>query len=664
MNNKPLFTLLILMSLLNVSIAQAKTYLVKSPDGQLELSIDSNKDKTLNYSLNVAGKAVLAQSSAALNIKGLDSNNISVVDVKHSTVNNILTPHVKQKSAEVIEHYNEIVLQLSNQQSISFRVFDQGMAYRFSTSLTGNVEVISEQAAFNFSKNHSVLFPEEEGFISHNENLYTPTTLNDIKPEQLGSLPLLVNVDGIKVVITETGLRDYPGMWVKGSGDTSFNAVFPTDVLKAKDSEILKPKGPDRNQVILERATYLSKTQISKQQAGRHFPWRIFAIGQTDGDLLTNQLSYLLADELKIDPSWIKPGQSAWDWWNASNLHGVDFKAGFNTQTYKHYIDFAARYGLEYLVVDEGWSYLDDVLHVKEELDIKEVIRYGKSKNVDIILWVVWKTLNKNLEGALKEFADWGAAGIKVDFMQRDDQSMVKYYWRVAEVAAKNQLLVDFHGSYKPAGLRRAYPNAITREGVRGAEHNKWGDYITSEYNLTIPFIRQLAGPIDYTPGAMVNSQPNSFRIVFHRPMSQTTRAHQVAMFVVFESPLQMLADSPSNYLREHETTSFISNIPTVWDETLVLSAKISDHIILARRSGDEWFIGAMGNKKNRQFTLDLSFLDSNSQYGLESFADGINANKYAQDYKIQTKTINPNNKLTIKLAKNGGWVARLSKQK
>ena len=529
------------------------------------------------------------------------------------------------------------------------------MAYRFSTQLLGKVEVISEEAHINFSGNNKVLFPEEKSFISHNERLYLPMQLVEINPKQFASLPLLIDTTNTKVVITETGLRDYPGLWLRGNSDSSLRAIFPNQVLKSE----LK-KDSDRNELITERAPYLSSHQITKEQGGRDFPWRVFATSENDAKLLTNQLSYLLADELAIDPSWIKPGQVAWDWWNANNIYGVDFDAGINTLTYKYYIDFAAKYGIEYIVLDEGWHHLDNVLNVVPEINVQEIIAYGKSKNVDVILWVIWKTLDEQLEHALDEFQKWGAAGIKVDFMQRDDQAMVNYYWQVAEQAAKRHLLVDFHGSYKPAGLRRAYPNVITREGVRGLEHNKWADYITAEHNLTLPFIRQLAGPMDYTPGAMVNAQAENFKIIFNRPMSKTTRVHQMAMYVVFESPLQMLADSPSNYLKEHESTEFISKVPTVWDDTIILSAKLSDHIILARKSGDDWFIGVMGNSEKREFSIDLSFLSS-GEYLMESFADGINADHYASDYKKQSRQVNSASKVNITLAPSGGWVARIS---
>ncbi|MCO4798455.1 MAG: glycoside hydrolase family 97 protein [Colwelliaceae bacterium] len=648
------FIFLVLTSLLLIKSTNAESYKIDSPNGKLKLELVF--DKKLLYSLKVNDDSVFKNSEASLVIKHNDKGSIPkhIVSVKRNNVNRILFPHVKQKSKKIAEHYNEITLMFDNKQSISFRLFDQGMAYRFSTKLIGKVVVKSEHAQFNFDHDHKVLFPEEKSFISHNERLYLPMQLREIKSNQFASLPLLIDTTATKVVITETGLRDYPGMWLKGDNNEYLQAIFPKQVLKSE----LK-KGSDRNEDIIKRASYLSKNIITKEEGGRNFPWRVFATSQNDAELLTNQLSYLLADELAINPTWIKPGQVAWDWWNANNIYGVDFEAGINTQTYKYYIDFAAKYGIEYIVLDEGWHHLDNVLNVVKDINVQEIIDYGKSKNVDVILWVIWKTLDEQLEHALDEFQKWGAAGIKVDFMQRDDQAMVNYYWRIAKQAAKRHLLVDFHGSYKPAGLRRTYPNVITREGVRGLEHNKWADYITAEHNLTLPFIRQLAGPMDYTPGAMVNAQPKNFKIVFDRPMSKTTRVHQMAMYVVFESPLQMLADTPSNYLKEQESTEFISKVPTVWDETIILSAKLSDHIITARKSGEDWFIGVMGNSKKRDFAIDLSFLGE-GEYLMENFADGINADKYASDYQIQKRVVSANTKVNIQLAPSGGWVARL----
>jgi alpha-glucosidase len=387
----------------------------------------------------------------------------------------------------------------------------------------------------------------------------------------------------------------------------------------------------------------------------------VVAIAPKDGDLITNQMIYLLSDPCKIeDPSWIRPGKVAWDWWNYNNVYNVPFEAGINTETYKYYIDFAADYGIEYIILDEGWYELGDLTAINPDIDMQELLDYGRQKGVGIILWVVWKTLDDQLEEVMPLFEAWGIAGLKVDFMQRDDQWMVNYYWRIAEESAKRKFLVDFHGSYKPAGLHRTYPNIITREGVRGLEWSKWGDKATPGMAVTLPFIRMFAGPMDYTPGAMINATKKDFQPVFARPMSQGTRAHQLAMYVVFESPLQMLADNPTHYRNEPDCMEFLSKVPSVWDETVVLDAKLGQYIVLARRSGHEWYIGAMTNWSERDFEIELSFLGDH-RYELTEFRDGPNAHRNAQDFVKESQLVDKEKSIKIHLAPGGGWAAILA---
>jgi alpha-glucosidase len=370
---------------------------------------------------------------------------------------------------------------------------------------------------------------------------------------------------------------------------------------------------------------------------------------------------FRLAPECRLsDTEWIKPGKVAWDWFNYNNIYGVDFRAGLNTETYKYYIDFASENGIEYIILDEGWYKLGNLFDISPSFDLPELFSYAESKNVGIILWVVWKTFYDQMDEALEKFSEWGAKGIKVDFMQRDDQWMVNFYHETAIKAAEYRMLVDFHGSYKPVGMIRTYPNVLTSEGVKGLEHCKWSTEADPEHNVTIPFTRMVAGPMDYTPGAMVNMDRLSFKPMFNRPASLGTRAHQMALYVVFESPLQMLADNPSNYKREPECTSFMSQVPVVWDETKVLEAAIGDYVVIARRSGDDWYIGALTDWTGREFSLDLSFLSPGS-YTVTSFSDGINADRYASDYKKGVSTVSEKSTLDIKLAPGGGWVARIS---
>jgi alpha-glucosidase len=387
----------------------------------------------------------------------------------------------------------------------------------------------------------------------------------------------------------------------------------------------------------------------------------VLGIAEHDGDLLTNQLVWLLEDPCRVeDTSWIKPGKVAWDWWNDTNLYGVDFKAGINTQTYKYYIDFASKYGIPYIILDEGWYKLGNVLDVVPEINIPEIVEYGKQKNVGVILWVIWKTLGDQLIPALDQYEKWGVKGIKVDFMQRSDQPLIQYFYRVTQECAKRHLLVDYHGDQKPAVMTRTWPNLISTEGVRGLEWDKWSAETDPKHDVTLPFTRMFLGPMDFTPGAMLNASMRAFRPVFERPMSLGTRCHQLGMYVVYESPLQMLADSPSNYLREPEMMEFLGPVPSVWDDTKVLDGKIAEYVLVARKSGNDWYVGAMTDWTPRDLEIDFSFLPDGN-YSMQSFEDGLNADVNASDYKMRKTTVSKATKMRIHLAAGGGWAARIT---
>ena len=467
----------------------------------------------------------------------------------------------------------------------------------------------------------------------------------------MASMPVLAAWDdGVKVAITEADLRSYPGLYLAGTGTNALAGVLPAypDAVEQVD---------DRTVRVVTREPFLATTE-----GPRTFPWRVFVVTDEDADLVRSTMVWRLAPPLRIeDPSWIRPGQVAWDWWNALNLTGVDFESGVNTDTYRYFIDFAADHGMEYVILDEGWSDPADLTAWNPDVDLPFLFAYAAEQQVGLIPWVVWKSLDDRMEEAMAQFEAWGAAGIKVDFMQRDDQPMVEYYWRVAEAAARHRLLVDFHGAYKPTGLRRAYPNVVTREGVRGLEHVKWSPQPTPEHNVTLPFTRMLAGPMDYTPGAMLNATEEQFKPVFDRPMSLGTRVHQMAMLVVFESPLQMLADSPSHYLREPECTRFMVEVPTVWDETRVLAAAVGDYVAVARRSGETWYVGAMTDWDARQLSLDTDFLGPGT-WSADVFRDGTNAARNPQDYRRLSVEVRAGEPIDLKLAPGGGWVARFDR--
>ena len=643
---KTLFTVMLSICLATLSLS-ARTIRLVPPNGKTSLNI--NVQDRITLSLKVDRIPVLRPSpiSMTLDKKTVLGKKPIIKKITRKKVNTVITPEIKQKTAHIDNRYNQRTIQFRGGYAIEFRAYDNGVAYRFVTDIKAPVTVVSEEAAFRFAGDFKVWFPEEESFQSHNERYYKYLSLSEIPKETMCSLPALVEAkNGIKIAITETDLEDYPGMWLNGCGKTTLEATFPAvpKTLKMKK---------DRHEIAEERHPYIAQTKGS-----RTFPWRVLAISRTDGELITNQLTYLLAKPTALeDTSWIRPGQVAWDWWNANNLYGVDFKAGVNTETYKYYIDFAAQHGIEYIILDEGWYPLGDLLSLSPGIDMQAIMAHAREKNIGVILWVIWKTLDNQLHEALDRFAEWGVQGIKVDFMQRDDQIMVNYYHKIAHEAAKRKLLVDFHGSYKPSGLRRLYPNVMTREGVRGLEQCKWSDKLTPAHNVTIPFIRMLAGPMDYTPGAMHNAQKENFRPIFNRPMSMGTRCHQLAMYMIYESPLQMLADSPSNYLKEPECASFIAAVPTTWDETVVLHAKVGRYIALARRNGDRWYVGAMTNGERRELELDLSFLGTGA-FTAEIMSDGINAHRAAVDYQRQQLELTPSQTLTAQLAPGGGWAA------
>jgi len=628
-----------------------KTFRLSSPDKRIEVRIDV-ADK-ITYAVSCNNTDILAPSpiSMVLSNKLTLGINPQITNTKIRTVNEKIHPVVPVKRKVIIDHYNEITIDFAGNFGLIFRAYDDGIAYRFVTGFNKRIKIYSEQVVFNFAKDHKIYFPEEKSFLSGSERSYEYLSISKISPQRFCSLPALVNInDGPKVLIIEADLSDYAGLYLRGGNAPCLYGLFPNVILKKKIRK-------RHRTVVQQRADYIAETDGS-----RSFPWRAMIITEKDSDLINSEMIFKLAKPLRLkDTSWIKPGKVAWDWYNANNVYGVDFRAGVNTDTYKYYIDFAAKYGIEYIILDEGWSKLDDLLTTTSKMDLPEIFRYAKSKNVGVILWVTWKALNDQLAPAMEQFEKWDAVGIKVDFMERDDQWMVNYYEKIAREAAKYHLLVDFHGSYKPSGLRRAYPNVITREGVKGQEHNKWGDNVSPEHDVTIPFIRMAAGPMDYTPGGMLNAQKKNFRSIFDRPMSQGTRCHQLAMYVVFESPLQMLADSPSHYLREPECMEFLSAVPSVWDETLVLNAKVGDYVLIARQSGADWYVGAMTDWNSRELNIDFSFLPQ-GEYTIHIYQDGINADRYANDYKKRVEKISSTDKMKIKLAPGGGWAARITK--
>ena len=644
--------LFILLAFFFIITLQAKEYSVSSPSGKIQVKVSVNE--TTSYSVLLDGTEIISPSfiSLTLDDETVLGGNSKVRKVKTGTVNEIIKPVVQRKYATIKDEYNLLHL-MFKEYSLQFRTYNEGVAYRWVIEKKGAYKVVGEAATFNFPADHNIWFPEEESMASHQERDYLRLKLSDIDEDRFCSTGMLVDCgNNTKVYISESDLTDYPGMFLKGSKDNpnGLAGKFAGVVLETHQSG-------DRNVIPTKYAEYIALCEGS-----RSFPWRVMLITTDDAELVQSEIIYKLAPTQKIDNTdWIKPGKVAWDWWNANNVYGVDFKSGVNNETYKYYIDFASKYKLEYIILDEGWYHLEDILKVQDEINVEELVSYGEERGVGIILWVVWKALDDQLTKALDQFELWGVKGIKIDFMQRDDQWMVNFYEKIARECAKRQLLVDYHGAYKPSGLNRAYPNVISFEGVKGLENTKWSNLPDPELNVTLPFIRMVAGPMDYTPGAMLNATKENFNSVFTQPMSPGTRCHQLGMYVVFESPLQMLADNPSNYYREPVCMEFLEAVPSVWDDTKVLDAKVSDYILIARRSGSTWFVGAMTDWDAREMDLDLSFLGEGN-YSMQIWKDGVNADKHASDFTKEERQVTSVSKLQINLAPGGGWVAIISK--
>lgn len=622
----------------------AENYTVKSPDERILVNVETGA--TTTYSVTFNGKTILNPSPLSMTFDNgvVIGRNMKVKDVQHRTEDQMLTPVVRQKSDKIRDHYNEMVLN-ADQYKLYFRVYNDGLAYRFHTDFADSLKVISEEVDYCFPEDYNTLFPEERTILSAQQPLFKPMKLSEIGIDHFCSTPVLIKIDdNARIFISESDLESYPGMFLKKQGKYELAGKFAAYSLEEEKTD-------DRQIFPTKRADY-----IARVSGTRNYPWRAMIVAENDANLVTNQLIYKLAPESQGDFSWVKPGKIAWDWYNALILTGVDFKCGVNNDTYKYYIDFASKYGIEYVVLDDGWSEAWDVTKTVPEIDMEELVAYGKKKNVGLILWVSWAPFREKLDEAFALFSKWGIKGIKMDFMNRDDQAMVDFYYTVARKAAAHRMLVDFHGAYKPTGWLRTFPNVLSSEGVAGLENHKWGSFVTPEHNVTLPFTRMVAGPMDYTPGAMINFHEKDHKVWFNLPASIGTRCHQLGMYVVYESPLQMLADSPSNYYREEKCMEFLSQVPVVWDETRVLKASVGEYIVVARRSGNTWFIGGMVGKKGQKFDITLDFIKGNKT--LTCWEDGVNVDLQAQDFACRTKKVKQGDTITISMYDGGGYVA------
>lgn len=641
------FLLSVFLCLVSSLHAQNKLELV-SPNGELKVSF--NLSDKIYYSINYNGEVLLKDNSLQLTLKNqVLGQNPKLRRQKRTSVNERLTPVVPLKYAGIDNSYNQLSLTFKDY-SVEFRAFDDGVSYRFVTSLKGDVEVLGEEFAINFPADYLLHLQQPGGFKTAYEESYTHIQSNAWKPEdRMAVLPALIDTrKDYKILISESDLTDYPCMFLKGTGTNGMVSTFPKAPLAFIENG-------DRSVRITQEADYIAKTKGT-----RNYPWRYFVITKNDCQLIENTMTYKLAEKNQLqDVSWIKPGQVSWEWWNDAAPYGpdVNFVSGYNLDTYKYYIDFASKFGIPYIIMDEGWAKSTrDPYTPNPEVNLHELIRYGKEKNVGIVLWLTWLTVENNFD-LFKTFNEWGVKGLKIDFMDRSDQWMVNYYERVAREAAKNNLFVDFHGSFKPAGLEYKYPNVLSYEGVRGMEQ-MGGCH--PDNSLYLPFMRNAVGPMDYTPGAMISMQPDVYSAERPNAASIGTRAYQLALFVVFESGLQMLADNPTLYYRNEDCTRFITQVPVTWDETVALEAKTGEYVIVAKRKGDKWYIGGITNngEAKREFTVSLDFLKQNRSYQMTSFEDGINAGRQAMDYRCKSSQVKVGDSLTITMARNGGFAA------
>lgn len=652
------FYIFVLICALLSSCSAEGSYTLTSPDGEVVAEVNVGNGTT--YSVAFDHKSILSPSAVAMRLEdGTMLGSGKVRRVSQYSKSETIEPQFYFKST-IEDNYNALKVEFADRSAIEFRAYNDGVAYRFITNRKQAFTVQNEVAAFDFAKPYNCWIAynnltgtKKDNYFTSFEHRYKYLPINQIDAARLAFTPVVVDVEGIKVVVAESDVENYPGMFISNAdGDYILDGEFapvPSEVVVGGHNKL--------QGIVNARHNYIAKCEGS-----RTFPWRILIIAQDEKQLAASDIVYRLASPSRVENTeWIAPGKVAWEWWNHWGLTDVDFKPGVNSATYKAYIDFAAEYGVEYVILDEGWAtkYKNDLLDIVPEIDMEAILAYAESKGVGIILWAGYNAFNNDMERICEHYSKMGVKGFKIDFMDRDDQPMMEFYYRAAEVCAKHKLMVDFHGCAKPAGLNRTYPNVINFEAVFGLEQMKWSkpEVDMMEYDVTMPFIRMVAGPIDYTQGAMLNAIRSEYKPVNKRPMSQGTRCHQLAAYAVFFSPLSMLCDSPSNYRKNVECAEFIASVPTVWDETVVLDGKIGEYIVTARRSGEKWYVGGMTSWTPRTLEVDLSKLGIAAGVTVELFCDGKNAAKDATSYCRKAITLSESRTIKIELAPGGGFM-------
>ncbi len=632
-------------------------YELFSPDSSLRLSVKVGG--LLSYELWAGSQLLVSTSSVNLQLAGGKqfSEKIAVAKRANNKVSETVTMPIPYKSKTITDNYHQLKLAFKEPFGIEFRLYNNGMAYRIDTRFKDSVTVEKENVSFDVDPGSFVWFANMDKrqhvdrYHTSFEAIYKKQALSDIADTMLTFAPVTVSLpSGYHLSFTDANLYDYPGMFI-GITAKGLQGVFAP---VAKQEKLMEGEFPQY--VVTERENYIAKTNGT-----RSFPWRAVLVAKNDVDLPANDMVYLLGDKPKFsDVSWIKYGKGTDEWIIGINLFNVPFVAGINTATYKYYIDFAKRFGFDQVMLDAGWSDTKDLFKINPDIDMNELATYAKKNNVRLMLWTLCATLDKQLDSALKQFSQWGIASIMTDFMDRDDQKMVNFYHRIAKACADHQISIMFHGAFPPKGFNRTWPNVLTHEGVLGAEWNIWSELATPEHNVAIAYVRMPAGPLDYEPGLLLNAQKDLFRPIGKNPMSQGTRCHQLAMFAVYESPLQIFSGNPSQGMKEPEFMKLLGSVPTTWDETKYIQGKIGEYIISAKRKGSDWFVAGLNGATAKDISVTMDFLNNDS-YNMTLCKDGVNAHNYAADYEIQKRSVNKNEKLDIHLAPGGGFLLKLT---
>lgn len=651
-----LFTVLLFVT---TRQAQAQVPMLASPNGVIAVSITSGE--ALTYTVLLRGVPITGVCTVDMELMGGPkfSQGLAGATVAQKSVNEVIVPTVADKRSRIPDVYNQLSLSLTNGFGIEFRAYNDGVAYRIVTKLKDSIVVNSETAIFRFLPGSNIIAPlvekraDEDIYHTSFEALYTHAPVDSLGGSELMFSPVLVEEGGIKLGITESDLLDYPGMFLKGSNNAALQGQFAPYPAAEMVTNADYPE-----KIVTAREAFIAKTNGS-----RSFPWRVMLVAEQDKDLPGNDLVYRLATPSRIkDVSWIHPGKCTDEWIVGINLFNVPFKTGVNTASYKYYIDFAKRFGFDRIMMDAGWSDYKDLFKINPNINMAELTTYAKAKGIKISMWTDAATLDRQLDSALAQFKKWGVDFIMTDFIDRDDQKTVNYYTRIAEACAASKLMIMFHGAYPPKGFTRTYPNNITRESVLGSEYNIWSSKPTPGHDLTLPFTRMLAGSFDYEPGILENATKEQFRPINEKVMSQGTRCHQLAMFVVYDNPLQIFSGNPSQGLLEPKFMDLLGSLPTTWDETKVLEAKVGSYIITARQKGANWYLGGMTDWQPRDFEIPLGFI-GDGNYILTSCVDGANAERYASDYSIDNQLINKRGVFKVHMAPGGGFLIRLLKK-